>query len=354
MKILYVAIKYDYGKPERGYAPQHFNFYSTLVKMNGGSNEVIYFPYDETMLKFGREEMNRMLLETAFREKPDLVFCLIGDDAVKKETIGKITKESGAQTLSFCADDHWKFYNYTKYWLPYYHWQLTTDPDMIPQYRKVGYKNVILSQWACDHFTYRPLALPKIYDVTFIGAAHGNRKEVVAKLEKAGINIKCWGLGWPQGRVSQEEMLKIWSQSRINLNFTKSSGVLWKELASIFLYRRYDDKIRSNNPRYWLANTKTAWASLTKNQIKGRNFEVPGCQTFFLTEYVRHLEDYYEIGKEIICFNDIPELIKKIKYYLANDKERERIAQAGYERTIRDHTWEKRFNEIFRVIGLKK
>ena len=354
MRILYVAAKYDYGRPERGFSPQHYNFYSTFLKMNGGKNEVIYFPYDEIRRELGRDQMNKKLLQEAFSEKPDLVFCLIGDDSIKKETIGKITKESGAQTISWCADDHWKFYNYTKYWLPYYNWQVTTDPDMIPEYQKIGYKNVILSQWACDHFTYKPQNLPKIYDVTFIGAAHGNRKKQVSKLKKAGIDVQCWGSGWTQGRVSQEDMLKIWSQIKINLNFAKSSGILWKELASIFLHRKYDDKIHFTNPKYWFDNAKTAFASLTKNQIKGRNFEVPGCQTFFLSEYVPHLEDYYEVGKEIECFKNIPELIEKIKYYLEHQQEREKIAKAGYERTIRDHTFEKRFNEIFKIMGLVK
>ncbi|TSC75471.1 MAG: hypothetical protein G01um101430_313 [Parcubacteria group bacterium Gr01-1014_30] len=353
MKILYVAIKYDYGKPEKGYSSHHYNFYSALAKMGGGGNDVIYFPYDEVMLKFGREEMNKNLLDTVFQQKPDLVFCLIGDDAIRKETMGEITK-AGITTINWCADDHWKFYNYTKYWLPYYTWQVTTDPDMLPEYEKVGYKNVILSQWACDHFTYKPQNLPKIYDVTFVGAAHGTRKKMVEKLKKAGIEVLCWGAGWPKGRVSQEDMLKIWAQSKINLNFAKSSGVLWKELASIFLRRRYDDKIVPTNPKYWSANAKTAFASLTKNQIKGRNFEVPGCKTFFLTEYVRHLEDYYEIGREIEYFRNIPELIEKIKYYLVNEKEREFIAQAGYERTIKEHTFEKRFNEIFKIMGLSK
>ena len=43
-------------------------------------------------------------------------------------------------------------------------------------------------------------------------------------------------------------------------------------------------------------------------------------------------------------------MIDKIKYYLEHNEERESIAQAGYERTIREHTYEKRFNNIFKRI----
>ena len=47
-------------------------------------------------------------------------------------------------------------------------------------------------------------------------------------------------------------------------------------------------------------------------------------------------------------------MIDKIKYYLEHNEEREAIARAGYERTLREHTYEKRFNEIFKTIGLIK
>ena len=43
---------------------------------------------------------------------------------------------------------------------------------------------------------------------------------------------------------------------------------------------------------------------------------------------------------------------KKGKYYLKNDEEREMIAKAGYERTLKEHTYLQRFEEIFKKIGL--
>ena len=196
--------------------------------------------------------------------------------------------------------------------------------------------------------------MPKIYEVTFIGAAHGNRKNIIGKIKKEGLDIKCWGSGWPGERISQEEMVRVFSQSKINLNFTKSSGTLRKELALIFLHRNYNRSIGINNPKNWLDNLKSLPPSIWSRQIKGRNFEIPGHESFLLTEYAPHLEDYYEIGKELDCFKNIPELIEKIKYYLVNEKEREEIAKAGYKRTLKDHTYEKRFNEIFKIIGLIK
>jgi len=42
----------------------------------------------------------------------------------------------------------------------------------------------------------------------------------------------------------------------------------------------------------------------------------------------------------------------KIRYYLEHDEEREKIAMAGYQRTLGEHTYEKRFEQIFKTIGL--
>jgi len=45
-------------------------------------------------------------------------------------------------------------------------------------------------------------------------------------------------------------------------------------------------------------------------------------------------------------------LIDKIRHYLANEKERAAIAKAGYERTMREHTYNHRFDKIFKQAGL--
>ena len=88
-------------------------------------------------------------------------------------------------------------------------------------------------------------------------------------------------------------------------------------------------------------------------QIKGWNFEVPGCGGFMLTGKAEDLESYYEIGKEVVCFENSEDLLENIRYYLAHEKERADIAQAGYERTLRDHTYAQRFNAIFTEMNLK-
>ena len=57
----------------------------------------------------------------------------------------------------------------------------------------------------------------------------------------------------------------------------------------------------------------------------------------------------FDIGKEIVTyrFGDHAEMDDKLKYYLAHDAERERIARAGYERGRKQHTFVARIQQIF-------
>jgi spore maturation protein CgeB len=45
-------------------------------------------------------------------------------------------------------------------------------------------------------------------------------------------------------------------------------------------------------------------------------------------------------------------LIDKSRYYLAHESERRAIAEAGQRRALRDHTWAKRFDGLFRILGI--
>ena len=349
-KIIYVASKYDYMDASRGYSFEHYNFYETLSKLP--QLEVIYFPY-ERINEVGRDVMNAELKELVDKEKPELVFVAMFTDQLIGKVMDDISKDKNCQTIAYFIDDNWRFHNYSKYWASHFNWVITTDSKAPTKYKKIGYKSVIKSQFACNYFLYKPLDLPKIYDVTFVGQPHGNRKKLIDKIKKAGIKVECWGKGWPNGRVSQEEMINIFSQSRINLNFTKISGDFsLKSLIRIFI-KKTNGKIRLDSPRCWVDNLKSFIVSVRK-QIKGRNFEIPGCGGFLLTGDADNLTDYYEDGKEIVIYKNTKDLIRKIKYYLEHDEERETIAKAGYMRTMRDHTYEKRFNEIFKTIGLIK
>ena len=82
-------------------------------------------------------------------------------------------------------------------------------------------------------------------------------------------------------------------------------------------------------------------------QIKGRDFEIPACGGFLLTQENPELCEYFEPGREIAVYGDTEDLIDKIGFYLSHDEERERVRAAGYRRFLRDHTMLGRLEAIF-------
>ena len=61
--------------------------------------------------------------------------------------------------------------------------------------------------------------------------------------------------------------------------------------------------------------------------VKARFFEINACGGFQMAFYAEGLETEYEIGKEIAIFNNIDELIRRVKYYLSNEEDRKNIAR---------------------------
>jgi spore maturation protein CgeB len=89
-------------------------------------------------------------------------------------------------------------------------------------------------------------------------------------------------------------------------------------------------------------------------QVRLRDFEAPMSGAFYMVEYMEELEEFYQIGKEILCYHDKGDLADKAQYYLIHDVERERISLAGYQRAVNEHSWQKRFEHVFRKIGLTR
>lgn len=223
--------------------------------------------------------------------------------------------------FTFFSDDEWRHNNYDRYVALYSDFFSIAPIDNLNFYSSYGLKNGMICQWACNPQKFYPLKEIKNYDVTFIGAPHSKRAEYIRYLVQNGINVKLFGKGWNKhkdlkkywnGYLSNFEMIKVINQSKINLNF------LWL----------------SRNPK--------------KTTIKGRTMELAACRTFQLSNYIDELNKYgfYE-GENICTFNNKQEMLDKVNYYLNNEKEREIIAENSYNLVLKNHTWAKRFSDVF-------
>jgi spore maturation protein CgeB len=306
--LLYVGRKYDYGIRNWGFNYAHYNFYHTLLNMN---YSLIYFDYGQIRQKYGSKKMSKMLHEAVFYYQPDLLFYCHSFDWIQHDVWREISDELPTKTIIWLTDDHMQYEETRPVW-ELFNLIVNANKEGYEKRKKEGFSNAFLSQWACNHFLYKNFNLPKIYDVSFVGRCNDGRQSFVDVLKKNGINIVTFGQGWENGsRVSQADLIKIYNQSKISLDMSFASR---------------DSKILST---------------------KGRDFEVPGCGSLLLTKDTKEIAEYFVPGEEIITYHDANDAAEKIEYYLKNEDEREKIAKRGYERFMKEHTYEKRFLEIF-------
>src|SRR5437870_1867509 len=77
-----------------------------------------------------------------------------------------------------------------------------------------------------------------------------------------------------------------------------------------------------------------------------RLYEATGVGTLLLTDWKENLPDMFEPDKEVVTYQSPEECAEKIAYYLSHEDERVAIARAGQQRTLRDHTYRRRMQEL--------
>ena len=71
-----------------------------------------------------------------------------------------------------------------------------------------------------------------------------------------------------------------------------------------------------------------------------------GAGGFVLTSYCEETAELFEEDKEIVMFRTPEELLEKVDYYLAHDRERRRIAERGFKKVMERYTYENKMQEI--------
>jgi spore maturation protein CgeB len=82
-----------------------------------------------------------------------------------------------------------------------------------------------------------------------------------------------------------------------------------------------------------------------------RLFEVTGVGSCLLTDYKKNMNDFFEPDREVVTYKSADECIEKVNWLLSHPNELEQIAEAGQKRTLRDHTFEKRAEELHGIIS---
>ena len=348
MNIFYSGYQYDYGDKKRGYSYEYCNLYKSLTLMDNKKHKVKNFRTD-LFHELGRKDFNRKAIEAIRNKNFDIAFFVFFKDEFNDETLDYIKNKSKTISVGWMSDDHWRFETYGIKMAPHLNWIVTTDETSFYKYKESGFDNVILSQWAFNHFNYKPRNFKFRHDISFVGQPHSSRKFYINELKKLGYKIYCRGFGWPKGKISLNGMINVFYNSKINLNFTSSSfGKNIKSFIKIFL-NKAKEGYKLNNMATIINNIKIFFKK-DLNQIKARIFEIAGSKGFLLTENAKNIDKFYNLKNEIIIFKNFLDLEKKIKLYINNDRERRRIINNAYKKTLKYHTYENRFRNIFKKI----
>ena len=75
--------------------------------------------------------------------------------------------------------------------------------------------------------------------------------------------------------------------------------------------------------------------SVDKHQLKGRVFEIMHSGAMLLETKNPQIETLFNDGIDYVSFSNKEDLVKKIKYYLIHEQERESIAQSGRQKVLK-------------------
>jgi len=351
MKVLTPFMKYDYGNPLRGESLEKQAFIPALESIA----EVRTFWLEDHGYPSNIEGLQQAIIKEAECFNPDIIFFILIKDEISQATI-KYLRQHWI-TINWFCDDQWRFETFTRFIAPLFNYSITVDKYSIHKYQEIGCEHVIFSQWACNYIPNIVFNNIYEYEVCFIGGRNGVRDWYVQELKNNGINVTCFGAGWPNGRISYSKIQIIMQKSKICLNLSNSQP---RDISYYFyINKRLVQSIFGKNALKisYCRSVYTAASDLYNlifskkraEQIKARNFEIPAWGGFQISQFAIGIEEYFIPGKEIILYSNIEELSQLIKYYLVNSKEREDIRVAGYKRAA-SNTYTSRMKSIIKRI----
>jgi GT2 family glycosyltransferase/tetratricopeptide (TPR) repeat protein/2-polyprenyl-3-methyl-5-hydroxy-6-metoxy-1,4-benzoquinol methylase len=166
--------------------------------------------------------------------------------------------------------------------------------------RRAGIGDARWLPLACDPAVHRPHALPKQYDISFVGNVFpGPRSDLLELIRRKYRKTIV-------GNRYFEEMARTYSASR------------------------------------------TVFNRSVRNDVNMRVFEALACGSLLLTNDLSEngQTELFGDGVHLATYRDAEELLDKLAYYLAHDAAREKVETAGRQEAVAKHTYRHRMERI--------
>lgn len=279
--------------------------------------------YSKLYINKGRNKFEDYLLDYIREKKIKILIIFTHDNNFELNfNFLKKIRENNVKILFWFKDDFTNFENHSRFYAFHADGVITNYMSAFHFYENI-HVNAVYAFDAFDKKTFKPKKLKKKYDVSFIGSLDKginsfSRSYFLKKISK-NKKIKLKIIDTIRKRIPIEELIKIYSQTKINLNFTSSGS-------------RFE-KAKKINP-----------FGLLTTCPKGRLIEIGLTNSFVLTEYASELKYSFNLKKELPVFYNEYDLLKKIEFYLSNPKKRNLISNNLYKKCISKyeiHSWTK-------------
>ena len=355
------------------------NLYDTLCTMG---HDVVFLPGEEGRMAMvtrdtkARERFSEVVLIRFRREhgrRPfDLFFSYLMDGMIEPNVIDEI-RGAGVPTCNLSCNNVHQF-DLVDGLSPSFDLNLHSERDVGDKFRRVGATPMWWPMASNPQYA-RPMNARRTLGVSFVGGNYGLRAEYALHLLNNGVDLHLYGPRWTlsgavaRGRrtlrrdlvlvaallapslasqatlsaqaanvdvsrklavqhpqnvhapVSDDEVIRLYSSSRVSLGFLEV----------------YDDH-DSSKP--------------VLQHLHLREFEAPMSGALYLTNYSDELAEMFEPDKEVLVWRNRHELLEKARFYVEHPEAGDGIRKAGRDRALACHTYEQRFQQLFRYLGL--
>jgi spore maturation protein CgeB len=185
---------------------------------------------------------------------------------------------------------------------------------------RLGFEPRVLSSVAGDTGTF---------DVTFIGSFSRIHSTRIDWLERLCLKL-------PQLRVWAPGIDHLPPDSPIRRHY---AGAAWgRDMYNVL----HASKITLNHH-----------GDIAPYANNSRLYEATGVGTLLVTDWKENLHEMFDPGREVVTYRSPEECAERVEYYLGHAGEREAIARAGQQRTLRDHTYYQRMQELVDIVQMR-
>ena len=204
---------------------------------------------------------------------------------------------------------------------------LSCVDNFVDHFRRNGVRSERL------RFAFEPEVLDRIgpmertIPVSFVGnlyPGHGSRRDWLERVS-GEVPLRAWG-GWTAHLPENSPLMRCYE------------GPAW----GVSMYEVLRQSRMTLNHHVDVAGDYAGNIRL---------FEATGVGALLISDWKKNLHEMFEPGKEIVVYRSPEECVEMIKYYLAHDAEREAIATAGQRRTLREHNYFNRMQELVAILG---